>query len=79
MDIYSFNRAKNIQEKLRDLRTEKEIWEGASGLCSGVQVWNGCTKCEIRISRIDFEELKNKTLEYINSKINALEEEFKRL
>lgn len=78
MDIMAYNRARNIQEKLKDLRTEKEIWEGASGL-SGVQIWSNNYKCEIRISRIDFKELKNRTLEYINSKIDALKEEFNKL
>lgn len=79
MDIYTFNRAKTIQEGLKSLKEEKNIWENASDFCSGVQVWSNNTKYVIRDDLIDFKELKNRTLAYINSQIEALEKEFKEL
>lgn len=30
MDIYTLNRAKTIQEELEELRSDKDIWEGAT-------------------------------------------------
>lgn len=79
MDIYTFNRAETIQEKLEELRNEKDIWEGATSFCSGTEIWDGNHKYVIRTSLIDFKELKNRTLAYIDSKIEALEKEFKEL
>lgn len=79
MDIYTFNRAETIQEELEELRNEKDIWEGATSFCSGTEVWDGNYKYVIRTSLIDFKELKNRTLAYIDSKIEALEKEFKEL
>ena len=79
MDIYTFSRAETIQEELEELRNEKDIWEGATSFCSGTEIWDGNHKYVIRTSRIDFKELKNRTLAYIDSKIEALEKEFKEL
>ena len=79
MDIYTLNRAKTIQEELKELRSEKDIWEGAASFCSGTEIWNGNHRYVIRTSLIDFKELKNRTLAYIDSKIEALEKEFKEL
>ncbi len=79
MDIYTFNRAETIQEELEELRNEKDIWEGATSFCSGTEIWDGNYKYVIRTSLIDFKELKNRTLAYIDSKIEALEKEFKEL
>ena len=79
MDIYTLNRAKTIQEELKELRSEKDIWEGSTSLCSGTEIWNGNHRYVIRTSLIDFKELKNRTLAYINSKIKALEKEFAKL
>lgn len=79
MDIYTFNRAETIQEELEELRNEKDIWEGATSFCSGTEIWDGNHKYVIRTSPIDFKELKNRTLAYIDSKIEALEKEFKEL
>lgn len=79
MDIYTFNRAETIQEELEELRNEKDIWEGATSFCSGTEIWDRNHKYVIRTSLIDFKELKNRTLAYIDSKIEALEKEFKEL
>lgn len=79
MDIYTFNRAETIQEELEELRNEKDIWEGATSFCSGTEIWDRNYKYVIRTSLIDFKELKNRTLAYIDSKIEALEKEFKEL
>lgn len=79
MDIYTLNKAKTIQEELGELRSEKDIWEGATSFCSGTEIWNGNHRYVIRASLIDFKELKNRTLAYINSKIEALEKEFAKL
>lgn len=77
--IYTFSRAETIQEELEELRNEKDIWEGATSFCSGTEIWDGNHKYVIRTSLIDFKELKNRTLAYIDSKIEALEKEFKEL
>lgn len=79
MDIYTFSRAETIQEELEELRNEKDIWEGATSFCSGTEICNGNHRYVIRTSLIDFKELKNRTLAYINSKIEALEKEFEKL
>lgn len=79
MDIYTFSRAETIQEELKELRYEKDIWEGATSFCSGTEIWDGNHIYVIRTSLIDFKELKNRTLAYIDSKIEALEKEFKEL
>ena len=79
MDIYTLNRAKTIQEELEELRSEKDIWEGATSFCSGTEIWNGNHRYVIRTSLIDFKELKNRTLAHINSEIEALEKEFEKL
>ena len=79
MDIYTFSRAETIQEELEELRNEKDIWEGATSFCSGTEIWDENHKYVIRTSLIDFKELKNRTLAYIDSKIEALEKEFKEL
>lgn len=79
MDIYTFSRAETIQEELEELRNEKDIWEGATSFCSGTEICDGNHKYVIRTSLIDFKELKNRTLAYIDSKIEALEKEFKEL
>lgn len=79
MDIYTLNRAKTIQERLKSLNWEKEIWENASDFCTGVEVWSNGSRYEISTSLIDFKELRNRTLTYINSKIEELEKEFEKL
>lgn len=79
MDIYTFNRAEKIQEELEELRSEKNVWEGATSFCNGAEIWNRDHRYVIRTSLIDFEELKNRTLAYIDSKIEALEKEFEKL
>lgn len=38
MDIYTLNRAKNIQDELISLREEKDIWESATNFCTGIEV-----------------------------------------
>lgn len=79
MDIYTLNKANGIQDEIKSLKEEKEIWEGATNFCGGTEVWNGSQRYVIRTSLIDFGELKNRTLAYINSKIKALEKEFEKL
>lgn len=79
MDIYTLNRANRIKAEIKSLKEQKDIWEGATGFSNDVSVWNGSCKYTIRTSLIDFKELKNRTLAYINSKIEALEKEFKEL
>lgn len=78
MDIYTLNRAKDIQDELKDLNYEKSIWEGATNFCSGIEVYSNNRKYVIRDSLIDFTELKNRTLAYINSK-KKIEETGKRI
>lgn len=79
MDLYTLTRATTIQERLKSLKIEKEIWEGASDFCTGVEVWSNGSRYEISTSLIDFKELKNRTLAYINSQIEVLEKEFEKL
>lgn len=79
MDIYTLNRAKTIQEELKTLKREKWIWEDAKEFGKGIMVFDGCEIWDVEISLIDFKELKNRTLAYINSKIEELEKEFKEL
>ena len=79
MDIYTLNRAKYIQDELKSLREEKDIWEGAMDFCNGVEVWSNNRRYMIRTSLIDFKELKNRTLANINFKIETLEKEFEKL
>lgn len=79
MDIYTLNRGINIQEKLKTLKREKELWENARELCGEPKVFDGNSSCVIKISLIDFKELKNRTLAYINSQIEVLEKEFAEL
>lgn len=79
MDIYTLNRAKTIQEELKILRNEKEIWEYSKGFRDEVKVTDGCESWCVQCSLIDFTELKNRTLAYINSQIEVLEKEFKEL
>ena len=79
MDIYTLNRAINIQEKLKTLKREKELWESAKELCGEPKIFDGCNSWNIKVHLIDFKELKNRTLAYIDSKIEALEKEFKEL
>lgn len=79
MDIYTLNQAKAIQDEIKSLKEEKKIWEGATSFCTGVEVWDGAYRYEIRSSLIDFVELKNRTLACINSKIKVLEKEFEKL
>ena len=62
-----------------ELRSEKDIWEGATSFCSGTEIWNESHRYVIRTSLIDFKELKNRTLADIDSKIEALEKEFEKL
>ena len=79
MDICTLNRAKTIQEELNTLKREKGIWEDAKEFGKGIMVFDGCEIWDVEISLIDFKELKNRTLAYINSKIEALEKEFAEL
>lgn len=79
MDIYTLNKATGIQDEIKSLKEEKDIWESATSFCARIEVWNGTHRCVIRTSLIDFVELKNRTLAYINSKIEALEKEFEKL
>lgn len=79
MDIYTLNRGINIQEKLKTLKREKGIWENAKEFGKGIMVFDGCEIWDVEISLIDFKELKNRTLAYINSQIEVLEKEFKEL
>lgn len=79
MDIYTLNKATGIQDEIKSLKEEKDIWEGATSFCAGTEVWNGTHRWVIRTSLIDFVELKNRTLAYINSQIEVLEKEFKEL
>lgn len=79
MDIYTLNKATGIQDEIKSLKEEKDIWEDATSFCSGTEIWDGNYKYVIRTSLIDFKELKNRTLAYIDSKIEALEKEFKEL
>lgn len=79
MDIYTFNQATGIQDEIKSLKEEKDIWESATSFYAGTEVWNGTHRYVIRTSLIDFKELKNRTLEYINSQIEVLEKEFKEL
>ena len=43
MDIYTLNRAINIQEKLKTLKREKELWESAKELCGEPKIYDGCS------------------------------------
>lgn len=79
MDIYTLNRAINIQEKLKTLKREKELWESAKELCGEPKIYDGCNSWNIKVHLINVTELKNRTLTYIDSKIEALEKEFKEL
>lgn len=79
MDICTLNRAKTIQEELNTLKREKGIWEDAKEFGKGIMVFDGCEIWDVEISLIDFKELKNRTLAYINSQIEVLEKEFKEL
>lgn len=79
MDIYTLNRAINIQEKLKTLKREKELWESVKELCGEPKIFDGCSSWNIKVHLISFTELKNRTLEQINSQIEALEKEFKEL
>lgn len=79
MDIYTLNKATGIQDEIKSLKEEKDIRESATSFCAGTEVWNGTHRCVIRTSLIDFVELKNRTLAYINSQIEVLEKEFKEL
>lgn len=79
MDIYTLNRGINIQEKLKTLKREKELWESAKELCGEPKIFDGNESWNIKVHLIDFKELKNRTFAYINSKIEALEKEFKEL
>lgn len=79
MDIYTLNRANRIQEDLKILRNEREIWEYSKGFCGEVKVTDGDGFYYIRTSFIDFNELKSRTIEYINTRIKSLEEEFRKL
>lgn len=79
MDIYTLNKATGIQDEIKSLKEEKDIWESATSFCARTEVWNGTHRYVIRTSLIDFVELKNRTLAYINSQIEVLEKEFKEL
>lgn len=79
MDIFTLNRAKKLQEELQELIIQRDTWQDARCFCSGIEIWDGTYRCEIKTSLIDFEELRSRTLAYINSKIEALEKEFKEL
>lgn len=79
MDIYTLNRAINIQEKLKTLKREKELWESAKELCGEPKIYDGCSSWDIKVHLIDVIELKNRTLASINSQIEALEKEFEEL
>lgn len=79
MDIYTLNRAINIQEKLKTLKREKELWESAKELCGEPKIFDGCNSWDIKVHLINVTELKNRTLEQINSQIEVLEKEFKEL
>lgn len=79
MDIYTLSRAKKIQDNLTSLKQEKDIWEGAKRLHVDTNVFNGSTYDRVNVEQIDFKELKNRTLAYINSKIEELEKEFAEL
>lgn len=79
MDIHTLNRAINIQEKLKTLKREKELWERAQELSGEPKVFDGANSWNIKSHLIDFIELRNRTLAYIDSKIEALEKEFEKL
>lgn len=79
MDICTLNRANKIQEYLKILRNEREIWEGAKGFRDQPRVTDGCESWCVQCSLIDFNELKSRTIEYINTRIRSLEEEFRKL
>lgn len=79
MDIYSYNRAGSILDELNTLRIEKDIWERAKGFATDVRVTDSITNEIISVRYIDFTELKNRTLTYIDSKIEELEKEFAEL
>ena len=79
MDIYTLSRANRIQAEIKSLKEQKDIWEGATSFSNEVSVWNGNYKYPIRTSLIDFTELRNRTLIYINLKIKTLEKEFAEL
>lgn len=79
MDFNSLKIANALYEKLKYLKSEKEIWENAKELCGAPKVSDGNEYWNIQIELIDFTELKNRTLANIDSKIEALEKEFKEL
>lgn len=79
MDIYTLNKATGIQDEIKSLKEEKDIWGKCYKFLRRTEVWNGTHRYVIRTSLIDFKELKNRTLEYINSQIEVLEKEFKEL
>lgn len=79
MDIYTLNRANKIQEDLKILRNERQIWERAKGFHDQPKVNDGCESWCVQCSLIDFNELKSRTIEYINTRIKSLEEEFRKL
>lgn len=41
MDIYTLNKATGIQDEIKSLKEEKDIWESATSFCAGTEVWNG--------------------------------------
>lgn len=79
MDIYTLNRANKIQEDLKILRNEREIWEYSKEFRDEVKVTDGYDSYCIQTSFIDFNELKSRTIEYIDTRIKSLEEEFRKL
>ena len=58
MDIYTLNKATGIQDEIKSLKEEKDIWESATSFCARTEVWNGTHRWVIRTSLIDFVELK---------------------
>lgn len=40
MDIYTLNKATGIQDEIKSLKEEKDIWESATSFYAGTEVWN---------------------------------------
>lgn len=80
MENKKFNRACELDEKIRKIKYEIKLWEGSGKMGETIElVCFGSSLLSVSSEYIDFKALKARTLFTLEKKLRELEDEFNEL